>query len=233
MTAFHQPSSQPTPMRTDAFDDFLAPLPRQQTAPQPPLSAVSDVKPEPDTDEHWQDPDETPPLGIPLSVVTPDDAALPLPIAAPGVAAPPRRPWFRSTRVLSAAIALAAVAIAVSVVLLFSGNPDAGPGQSKVDSTSTSSAPSPPSVVLAPSAATMPTAPPPPEAPPPPPETAGTVVPQYPQYPRARQSAPSPEQQMPQINVTRTPFSATPPPPQSPQYNQGDGQRAPRRGFGF
>jgi hypothetical protein len=155
---------------------------------------------------------------------------MPLPVIAPDDIAPQRRHWYRSTRVLSAVIALAVVAIAVSVVLLFSRNTDAGPGKPKVDSTGTSSAPAPTSAAPAPSATVMsppvlPLPPPPPEAPP---NAAGTVARDYPQYPR--QTAPSPQQQMPLIDVTRAPFSATPPTPQSPQYNQGDGQRAPRHG---
>jgi hypothetical protein len=211
-------------------------LPAESAPPPSAVSvAVHDLQiSEPAIDDDWPDSDDTPPMGMPVVGL---EELLPPPAAAQPLIAAPRGHWYQSPRAISAAIALAVVAIAVSAVLLFTGTRDSGAGRPAVGVTSTPSAPPPTSAVPAPSAAAPQSEPPAgpalPPAPPPPPDepanTAGAAQPQSPQYP-PRQSAPAPEQQGPQVDVTRAPFSATPPPPRSPQYNQGDGQRAPHRG---
>ena len=140
-------------------------------------------------------------------------------------------PWYRSKRVLTAAAAVAAVALVLTGVILFtrgsgSGVEESTPG-SPTNPTTAGPAPSSP----APALSTQ-IAPPPPLPPPPPPSAEQITAPPTRGYTPPRRSAPT-QSDMPEIGVTRTPvtrapFSATPPPPRTPDRNSstpGDGRR--------
>ena len=139
--------------------------------------------------------------------------------------------WYRSKRVLAAAAAVAAIALVLSGVFFFTRGSGAGIEESTPVSPSnpTTAAPAPSSP--APELSSE-IAPPPPPLPPPPPPSADqiTVAPTR-GYTPPRRSAPS-QSDMPEIGVTRTPvtrapFSATPPPPRTPDRNSstpGDGR---------
>jgi hypothetical protein len=140
-------------------------------------------------------------------------------------------PWYRSKRVLAAAAAVAAVALVLTGVILFTRGSAGGVEESTPVSPSNPTTASPAPSSPAPALSTA-IAPPPPPLPPPPPPSADqiTVAPTR-GYTPPRRSAPS-QSDMPEIGVTRTPvtrapFSATPPPPRTPDRNSatpGDGR---------
>jgi hypothetical protein len=141
-------------------------------------------------------------------------------------------PWYRSRRLLGAAAAVAAVALVVTGVVLFTRGSAGGVEEStpvpSSNPTTASPAPSSPAPALSPEIAP----PPPPPLPPPPPSADQITVAPTRGYTPPRRSAPS-QSDMPEIGVTRTPvtrapFSATPPPPRTPDRNSstpGDGRR--------
>jgi hypothetical protein len=146
------------------------------------------------------------------------------------------RPWYRSKRVLTAAAAVAAIALVLTGVILFTRGSGAGVQESTpVSPTHPSTAGPAPS--SPPPALSSEMAPPPPPLPPPPPPSADqiTVAPTR-GYTPPRRSAPS-QSDMPEIGVTRTPvtrapFSATPPPPRTPDRNSSTPGDGPRGGWG-
>ena len=147
-------------------------------------------------------------------------------------------PWYRSRRVLAAAAAVAAVALVVTGVVLFIARfgrrrpgVDARVAEQPHHCVARAVEPGSRAVLRDRSAAaTAATAPPPPSA-------DQITVPPTRRYTPPRRSAPS-QSDMPEIGVTRTPvtrapFSATPPPPRTPDRNSstpGDGRRRRRVG---
>jgi hypothetical protein len=184
---------------------------------------VTATTPLPDWPEEPEEPESTT-AGFSSSVFE-GDAPAPTDDAFGGLTFPPSmtklqsRRWYRTKLAMIAFIA-AAVAIVVSGVLLVMRTPTTTPDESSTVPPSTqATTPTAVNPTPAPSSA-----PPPPPAAPPPPSAAPSY---YPQPVRPRE-APA-EREGPQINVTRTPairspFSATPPPPQTPQYGEGYGR---------
>jgi hypothetical protein len=193
-------------------------------SPQPPV----------DHDDRL-DADDTPPLGIPLPVAdeiytTPID-----PDAGEFSAVRPHR-WYASKRGAIGVVVAAVLAIAVTGILLVTRNSDSPTGESTTDSpiVRTTAPPSPASTSPAPSFTAPPTAPPPAPPPPPPPSPSPSIqapIGTQPYYPPDQTETSEPN--MPEINVTRAPFSASPSPMPPPQYDQGDGRRKPHGCCGF
>ncbi|CAN5468832.1 hypothetical protein BH09ACT8_BH09ACT8_55400 [soil metagenome] len=147
--------------------------------------------------------------------------------------------WYRSHRLLTSLVAAVAVIVGVVVVvaLLLDGQAPSTEDTSVTPGNPSPTPPSTPAATSVPSASRE--APPPPAPPPPPPPPPPTVADVGPplanrQY-RPSYRTPDPPKK-PQINVTRSPMSATPPPPPSADRNSGTpGDSPPRRRgcFGF
>jgi hypothetical protein len=197
-----------------------------------PEPSIDDQRDE-DPHEHGHDPDNTPPLGIPLPAAG-EIYTTPIDPDAVELSAVPSRRWYYPKRGPIGLIEAAALAIAVTGVLLVVRHGQAGPEKSTTDSpiASTTAAPTPTSAP-----APLPTVvpPSPPLSPPPPsaaPSSPAPVITE-PYTPPDEDTSTAPD--TPEIGVTRTPvtrapFSASPSPMPPPQYDQGDGRRGPRRG---
>jgi hypothetical protein len=146
-------------------------------------------------------------------------------------------PWYRSKRVLSAAAAVAALTLALTGIVLFTRGSSGGDEESTPVTPSNpgtaSSVPSSPVPALSTEIAPPPPLPPPP---PPPPSADQITAPPTRGYTPPRRSAPS-QSDMPEVGVTRTPitrapFSATPPPPRTPDRNSSTPGDGPKGGWG-
>jgi hypothetical protein len=149
-------------------------------------------------------------------------------------------PWYRSKRVLTAAAAVAAVALALTGIVLFTRGSSGGDEESTPvtpsNPSTASSAPSSPAPALSTEIAPPPPLAPPPLPPPPPPSADQITAPPTRGYTPPRRSSPSPSD-MPEVGVTRTPitrapFSATPPPPRTPDRNSSTPGDGPKGGWG-
>ena len=136
-------------------------------------------------------------------------------------------PWYRTKPAMIAFVTAVAAVVAsgVFVVQTPTTATDESTGVAPTaPPTAASPKPAPSSVQPVPLIA-----PPPPPPPPPPPAAPANPAPVFAgQWEQAAEQAPRPG---PQLGVTRAPISAEPPPPPTPQYDQGDGRRAPRRGW--
>lgn len=150
------------------------------------------------------------------------------PIAGTLAVGPIPRPWYRSK---IAVVAAAVIAVVVSVVAVALRGSATAPEQSTTSVTSAPPAPTSPALSpssVAPTAPVVPPAPPPP--PPPPPQSVEQAPVVTGSNPSPRSQTPS-ETEKPQINVTRTPMSVTPPSVKpAPTATPGD---APRRSWAF
>jgi hypothetical protein len=177
------------------------------------------------------DPDDTPPLGIPVPAAG-ETYTTPIDSDDSELSGLQLRHWYNSKRGAVGVIAAAVLAVAVTVVLLVFRNGDEGREGSTTDSpvASTTAAPAPASAAPSPPTVVSPPALPPP--PPPPSDSPSNPTPVITQPYTPPSDTDSAQARMPEIGVTRTPatrapFSASPSPLPPPQYNQGDGRRAP------
>lgn len=150
----------------------------------------------------------------------------------------PSGPWYRSKRVLIAVAGVAVIALVLTGVILFTRGSGAGVEESTPVSPTnpTTAGPAPSSQAPVLSTAIAPPPPPLPPPPPPPPSADQITAPPTRGYTPPWRSSPS-QSDMPEIGVTRTPvtrapFSATPPPPRTPDRNSSTPGDGPKGGWG-